>query len=397
MRLAPFESVEKAFFSKILNYLQHGSLIIEFWDGDVKAFGAGDPVVNLSIKKPAVLRELLFHPSLGFGEAYMNGDVEVSDLRAFLKIVNLNNETISKLVSNKVQINFHKNHKKNQEKFIRHHYDLGNNFFKLWLDTSMTYSCAYFQKLDDSLETAQDQKREYILKKLNLQEGMTLLDIGSGWGQLLIHAAKKYNIKGLGITLSQEQYEHAKERAKQEEVAHLITFEIINYQDLVKRSFAFDRIVSVGMFEHVGKDNFDTYFSAVHKLLKDGGVTVLHTISSQNSGGTDPWMDKYIFPGGYLPSPEQVMHYSSAYNLRFLDYENLRLHYAKTLDEWSNRFYKHKDQVLQMYDDVFYRMWDLYLNGSSASFRYGNLDLSQFIFSKGINNELPLTREYLYL
>jgi cyclopropane-fatty-acyl-phospholipid synthase len=262
----------------------------------------------------------------------------------------------------------------------------------------MTYSCAYFKTPKDTLERAQSQKVDHLLKKLQLKKGQRLLDIGSGWGTLLIRAAQECGVTGLGITLSQEQLDHSQAEAKRLGLDNKIKFELINYQDLAEREPAesFDRIISVGMYEHVGRNNQKLYFEAVAKLLKPGTISVLHTINNQDSQGNNPWIDKYIFPGGHIPSLQSIIEELSKHNLHIFDYENLRMHYAKTLDEWWRRFEKYKNTVIKMYDERFYRMWRLYLASSSASFRYNDLELAQIVFTKGLNNDLPLTREYLY-
>jgi cyclopropane-fatty-acyl-phospholipid synthase len=280
-----------------------------------------------------------------------------------------------------------------QKEQIQHHYDLGNDFYKLWLDASLTYSCAYFRDPDDSLETAQEQKFAYLLRKLHLRDGQRVLDIGSGWGALMITAAKVYGIHGLGVTLSEEQLRRSREAAKEAGVDNRITFELCDYRELAPRGEKFDRIISVGMFEHVGRGNHRHYYDAVAKMLPDGGVSVLHTISSEVEEPTDRWIEKYIFPGGHIPSTREIVAALPRHNLRLIDYENLRLHYAMTLDEWQRRYERNREIVTDMFDERFYRMWDLWLASSAAAFRYGAYNLSQFVLTKGVNNDLPLTRE----
>jgi cyclopropane-fatty-acyl-phospholipid synthase len=280
-----------------------------------------------------------------------------------------------------------------QKEQIQHHYDLGNDFYLLWLDASLTYSCAYFRDPDDSLETAQEQKIAYLLRKLHLREGHRLLDIGSGWGALMITAAKVYGIHGLGVTLSEEQLSRSREAAKEAGVDDQITFELCDYRDLAARGEKFDRIISVGMFEHVGRPNHKRYYSAVASMLAMGGVSVLHTISSEVEEPTDRWIEKYVFPGGYIPSTREIVAALPGHNLRLIDYENLRLHYAMTMEEWQRRYERNREEVTKMFDERFYRMWHLWLASSAAAFRYGAYNLSQFVLTKGINNDLPLTRE----
>jgi cyclopropane-fatty-acyl-phospholipid synthase len=260
----------------------------------------------------------------------------------------------------------------------------------------MLYTCAYFKNPQMSLEDAQKAKIEHILKKLQLKRGDTLLDIGSGWGNLLFSAVKKYGVEGVGITLSQEQLKYCRQQSKKMGLSKKLQFKLMNYQDLDPNKYQFDRIVSVGMFEHVGKENMWTYMKCVHDLLREDGLSVLHTITKQDELPAPRWLDKYIFPGGYIPSIRSIIDLLPDYDFRLLDVENLRINYSLTLDEWLKRFDKNKEIISQMYDDKFVRMWRLWLASSSVSFKYGENDLMQIIFSKGVNNHLPINREYLY-
>ena len=391
--------LEKTLLDRALRLIKVGSIRVTYWTGETITYGTGEEYAHLTIHKAKIVRALARNITLGFGEAYMNGDLDFEgDLAKIGKLATDNKRAMGSLMklrpffSRKLKTN----DKKHQAKQIQHHYDLGNAFYKMWLDETMTYSCAYFKKPTDSLEQAQAQKLDHVLKKLQLKSGMTLLDIGSGWGQLLIKAAQDYGVTGHGITLSEEQFKLSTAKIKKLGLADKIKIELINYQDLAKRDMVFDRIVSVGMFEHVGRGNHSDYFRCVDKMLKPGGITVLHTITNQVDEASDPWIDKYIFPGGFLPSIGLVTRIYPQYEWQLLDYENLRLHYAMTLQEWRERYEGNKDKVVDLYGEKFYRMWNLYLAGSESGFRWGDLGLSQFVFSKGVNNDLPLTREHLY-
>jgi len=390
-------SVEKTLLDKLLSHMKSGGVRVTYWDGTTVKYGPDKPLLHVTVHSPKAVRAIARHTSVGFGESYMDGLIDVKGPIDQVNRMSIENTPTNKVLR-KVRLRRAKNSNRRgrQRGYIAHHYDIGNDFYKLWLDKSMTYSCAYFRKPSDSLEKAQSQKVDHILRKLQLKKGMHLLDIGSGWGTLLIRAAKEYGVTGVGVTLSRNQRAHAEEAAKKAGVDKLVKFELLNYQDLAERGDKFDRIVSVGMFEHVGKGNQPKYFSAIDKMLKPQGLSVLHTISHAHETPTDPWIDKYIFPGGYLPTVGQVVNQLPRYNFYLADYENLRMHYAMTLDEWLRRFELHKKEVLDMYDERFYRMWRLYLGSSSAAFRYGDLSLSQFVFTKGQNNDLPLTREFLY-
>jgi cyclopropane-fatty-acyl-phospholipid synthase len=244
----------------------------------------------------------------------------------------------------------------------------------------MSYSCAYFKSPEDSLEQAQLQKIDHTLKKLQLQPGETLLDIGSGWGWLMIRAVQQYGVKATGITLSEEQ----------------VKVEIMDYRDLAKSGRKFDKIVSVGMFEHAGRDNFPSYMNSVQSLLNEQGIMLLHTITRPLEEPVHPWITTNIFPGGYIPSLREIIHLLPEYDFHAMDIESLRMHYAMTLDQWSLRYSNHIDKVRELYGERFVRMWDLYLKTSASSFRVGGLGLHQILFSKGINNSLNMTRDYIY-
>ena len=391
--------LEKSLLNRALRLIRVGSLRVTYWTGETITCGSGDEYFHLTIHKARAIRAMIRNMTLGFGESYMNGDIDIEGDMAMVGRLATDNKRamgslsrLSKLAPPKLKAN----KKRKQASQIQHHYDLGNDFYKLWLDESMTYSCAYFKTPQDTLEQAQIQKLDHILKKLQLKPDMTLLDIGSGWGQLLIKAAQVYGTRGYGITLSEEQFKLSTARIKELGLEDKITIELVNYQDLAKRDIAYDRVVSVGMFEHVGRGNHKKYFKSVKTLLKPGGITVLHTITNQTDASSDPWIDRYIFPGGFLPSVKTVVSISPKYDFQLLDYENLRLHYAMTLHEWRMRYEKNEEKVVEAYGEKFYRMWRLYLAGSESGFRWDDLGLSQFVFSKGIDNDLPLTREHLY-
>lgn len=283
-----------------------------------------------------------------------------------------------------------------QAEDVRHHYDLGNDFFSLWLDETMSYSCAYFQQPEDSLEQAQRQKIDHTLRKLQLQPGESLLDIGSGWGTLIITAAQKYGVTAVGLTLSREQYKETKRRISDLGLIGQVDVHLEDYRNLHNYNGAFDKVVSVGMFEHVGKENHRHYFAAVAGVLKPGGIALLHTITQPTETALNPWLSRYIFPGGYVPSLREIVAQLPDHGFHPIDVESMRLHYAMTLDHWSERFENNVDAVRNMFDEPFVRMWRLYLRSCAASFRWSGLDIHQLLFTKGLNNDLPLTRSHLY-
>jgi cyclopropane-fatty-acyl-phospholipid synthase len=389
--------LEKALINRVAEHIKVGAVDVTYWDGHTKHYGHGDSRLHIFFKHPRAIRAILRNMTLGFGESYMSGDIELEgSVIEVGRIVSENAASFSNLALNRITRIAERNRPRRQASQIQRHYDLGNDFYKLWLDDSMTYSCAYFRTPKDTLEQAQSHKLDHILRKLQLSKGQRLLDIGSGWGQLLIRAAKDYGVSGHGITLSTQQHKLSQQKAAELGLGHLVTFELINYQDLAKQGLIFDRIVSVGMYEHVGRGNHKAYFSAVNRMLKPAGISVLHTITNEKETPNDPWMDKYIFPGGYIPSLRETICRLPEHDFRLQDYENLRVHYANTTEEWLGRCDAHKDDIIAMYDEKFYRMWRFYLGASVSGFRYGDLSLSQLVFTKGLNNNLPLTREFLY-
>ena len=357
--------------------------------------GEGEPTFTVNFKTAIPVSDLLSSTSLALGEAYMDKNLEiegdlysvlnyfVSQLRKF----STDRNTLKKLFFPSVS-------KKNQAKEVTSHYDIGNDFYKLWLDETMSYSCGYFKNPDDTLYQAQVNKVDYILQKLHLEEGMSLLDIGCGWGFLLIEAARKYKIHGMGITLSHEQHAEFKRRIEEQGLGDLLTVELMDYRDLPNSGMKFDRVVSVGMVEHVGRENYSLFNDCVRDVLNDGGVYLLHFISALKESPGDAWIKKYIFPGGVIPSLREMIHTMAEDNFHVLDVENLRIHYSKTLLCWLENYKEHMEEISKMFDERFIRMWELYLASCAATFYNGNTDLHQILVTKGVNNELPITRWY---
>lgn len=357
--------------------------------------GEGEPTFTVNLRNMISLADLTRSTSLALGEAYMDGDLEIEgDLYQALTMFMGQMGKFSKDEKALKNLIFFSTSKKKQEQEVRSHYDLGNDFYKLWLDETMSYSCGYFLHEDDTLYQAQVNKVDYILKKLYLQEGMTLLDIGCGWGFLLIEAAKKYGVHGTGITLSVEQHKEAQERIAALGLQDLVTIELMDYRDLPKYAKQFDRVVSVGMVEHVGRENYQRFMDCVNQVMKPGGLFLLHFISGLKEHPGDPWIKKYIFPGGVVPSLREMISCAAEDQFHTLDVENLRLHYNRTLRCWLKNYYDHLDEVRQMFDERFVRMWELYLASCAATFYTGVIDLHQILMSKGINNDLPMVRWY---
>ncbi|CCO08156.1 SAM-dependent methyltransferase [Desulforamulus hydrothermalis] len=376
-----------------------GNFTVTFWDGETCRYGQGPPVVSFIFHKPLDTTFNLDKPLLSLGEAYMDGYWDFTgEFTEIIRIIEENKELLKPAGLTGKITGFIQSvtAKRQQKQNIEHHYDLGNDFFSLWLDETLSYSCAYFKNPDDTLYQAQINKIDHTLKKLQLKPGERLLDIGCGWGWLVIRAAQQYGVRALGITLSDQQYAAAGRRVKELGLAGQVEIRLASYQDLSEQEQQFDKIVSVGMFEHVGRDNLPRYMEQVNKLLVPGGLSLLHTITGMTEEPVNDWMEKYIFPGGYIPSLREIIWLLPLYRFHLLHAESLRLHYAKTLDHWYNNFSRCVAKVREKFDERFVRMWSLYLRGCAASFRVSGLDIYQLLFSKGLNNNLPMDYGFIY-
>lgn len=379
----------------VKNYLQN-IIPVPFQiesDGDIDKIGNGTPEFTVKMRGELDKKALMTSTSLALGEAYMRGDIDVD--RDLFEVLDLFMGQMGKFTSDKsaLQKIIHTSRsKKNQKTEVQCHYDIGNDFYRLWLDETMSYSCAYFKSENDTLYRAQVNKAEHILEKLHLQEGMTLLDIGCGWGFLLKMAAKKYGVRGLGITLSEEQYEKFRRDIEEEGLQDVLEVRLMDYRDLEKSGLRFDRAVSVGMMEHVGRGNYELFLRNVDAVLKPGGLFLLHYISALKEHPGDAWVKKYIFPGGMIPSLREIINIMPDFNFYTLDVESLRRHYSRTLLCWRENYLQHREQIEKEKGIEFARMWELYLAACAATFHNGIIDLHQILMSKGINNDLPMIR-----
>ena len=363
--------------------------------GKTHHIGEGNPTFLVNLKEDIGSNELITSTSLALGEAYMKGNLDIEGdlfeaLDHFLGQMGKFSSDHSKLK----KLMFSSPSKKNQEKEVTSHYDIGNDFYSLWLDDTMSYSCGYYKTEEDTLYEAQCNKVERILQKLCLKKDMTLLDIGCGWGYLLIRAAKEYGVNGVGITLSKEQKKIFEERIEAEGLTGKVSVELMDYRDLEKCGKTFDRVVSVGMVEHVGREHYELFVKNAEAVLKPGGLLLLHYISALKEYPGDPWMKKYIFPGGMVPSLREMIHILSEHQFYTLDVESLRRHYYKTLRHWEHNFNENRSEIQEKMGGEFVRMWDLYLNACAATFHNGIIDLHQILVSKGVNNQIPMTRWY---
>ncbi|TYB80668.1 SAM-dependent methyltransferase [Maritimibacter fusiformis] len=396
--------MRSVFLDHLLSHIvQVGTLRVTFADGRTKRYGQGEPELGVTVKDPRLPGRILRSPNLAVGEAYMDGtfEVENDDLRAFFDfmIPNINRAgapwfqrplDLGRMMARrfrqfapvgKAQAN------------VAHHYDLSGELYDLFLDADRQYSCAYFAREDMTLDEAQEAKKQHIAKKLLIEPGMRVLDIGCGWGGMALTLARDYGAKVVGVTLSREQHAVAVRRAEEAGLSDRVEFRLTDYRQVPE---SFDRIVSVGMFEHVGVPHYDEYFRFVRDHLSDDGLALIHSIGHVGPPNeSDPWIVKYIFPGGYTPALSEMQRAVDRAELVSTDIEVLRLHYAKTLGHWYERFMANEDKARALYDERFVRMWRYYLLSMEASFRVGTLLVYQVQIGKHMT-AAPITRDYLY-
>lgn len=369
---------------------------VNYWDGESEVYGEGTPEVTITFKESVPVKEIMRNASIALGEAYMDGRIQIDG--SIQKLVKAAYDSAESFFYNSKLKKFlpKQSHSEKISKYdVQSHYDLGNDFYRLWLDPTMTYSCAYFEHKDDNLEQAQMNKVRHIIKKLDPQQGKTLLDIGCGWGTLMLTAAKEFGLKVAGITLSEEQYKFVKQRIADEGLEDKAEVYLEDYRELKHEPF--DYITSVGMFEHVGEENLGTYFKTIAKYLSNDGVALIHGITRQQGGAYNGWINQYIFPGGYIPGLNENLKHIIDAGMQVFDVETLRRHYQHTLEIWDENFKNHEDEISEKMDEKFTRMWDLYLQACAASFESGNIDCIQYLISKGPSGKnLPRTRDYIY-
>ena len=396
-------SITNQVLDTLLEQVRGGCFAVTYKGGATKRYGSGEPQFTVCFKDDHVLDLVGEDMLTTFGEAYMDGRVDVEGDLAELIALALRSGSLSSFTQRTRglagvalrAVGGLRSLVREQDN-IKHHYDLGNDFFRLWLDESLTYSCAYFRQPSDTLERAQRQKMDHTLQKLRLRPNETLLDIGCGWGSLVMRAAEQYGVNATGITLSEEQHAGANAAIQQRGLQDTASVRLVNYSALPREGEQFDKIVSVGMIEHVGKENLLGFVESLEKLLKPGGLALLHFISGVKEGPTNQWIEKYIFPGGYIPTLPEIGLHLAARDFRVWDVENLAPHYHLTLEHWSGRFERVVPTVLEKFDERFVRMWRLYLRTSSAAFREGAVEVHQMLVSRGQPSDLPLTRGDIY-
>ena len=388
---------------------KHGSLTLHLPSGKTLQLGDGTGApVEVTMHDPALTRKIMANPDMAVGEAYMNGGMTIKgdDIYGFLALAvrnmgrngeRFNNPTsLQKFMqtARKVlrKVSQHNPIGRAQEN-VAHHYDLSDELYELFLDEDKQYSCGYYKSPDDTLEMAQAQKKAHIADKLCLKPGMRVLDIGCGWGGMGLTLARDYGVNVVGVTLSKEQHKVAVKRAKAEGLEDQVEFRLQDYRHV---KGPFDRIVSVGMFEHVGVPHYREYFDHIRNFLTPDGVALIHTIGrAAPPNVTSPWVAKYIFPGGYVPALSEVAPIIEDANLITTDIEVWRIHYADTLRDWRARFEANIDKAEAIYDARFCRMWRYYLVAAELTFRLDRQVVFQFQITKA-QDAVPLTRDYLY-
>lgn len=389
---------EKLLLTRMLRAIGDPPVQIVLWNGHRITGRDGGTVARVLIRDRGALLKLVSDPELYFGELYASRRIEIQgDLLAFLEAVyrvwplSSNRMTGIKLFS--PFRDARRNTISGSRRNIQHHYDIGNDFYKLWLDERMVYTCAYFHSPRASLEEAQFAKLDHVCRKLRLRPGEKVLEVGCGWGALALHMARHYGVTVKAYNISTEQIGFARKRALAEGLGGLVEFIEDDYRNA---RGDFDAFASVGMLEHVGTDNYRELGTVIDRSLKDNGRGLIHTIGLNYPRPMDAWTERNIFPGACPPSLAQMMQIFEPFDFSVLDVENLRLHYAKTLEHWLQRYENSIERVREMFDEEFARAWRLYLAGSLTAFKTGGMQLFQVSFSRADDNEIPWTRQYLY-
>jgi len=393
-------SYERWLIAKFLRMAGNPPVRFQLWNDEIIESDLSAASFTLRLADPKALYQLVSNPNLAFGDLYSSGRLEVegdlSDLMtALYRTVHKAGEKWPKWLEA-----VWRNHNprstsvSDARENIHHHYDLGNEFYKLWLDhADMQYTCAYYESPDLSLEQAQLAKLEHVCRKLRLQPGQSVVEAGCGWGGLARYMARQYGVKVHAYNISREQLAFARAEAEKQGLSHLIEYIEDDYRNIEGQ---YDAFVSIGMLEHVGKDHYGEMARVIRRSLKPEGMALLHSIGRNRPMLMNAWIEKRIFPGAYPPSIGEFMSICESGDFSVLDVENLRLHYAATLEHWMERFEGVQDQVTELYDAHFTRAWHMYLAGSIAAFRAGSLQLFQVVFTHGDNNNLLPTRKHLY-
>lgn len=394
MFLAP----DKLLLTKMLRAIGDPPVQLVLWNGQAISNHRGNEVARVLIRDRGALFKLVTDPELYFGEMYSAQRIDIQGslldfLAAVYRVWPLHSQN---KIGKKLLAPFYdarRNTLDGSRRNIHHHYDIGNDFYRLWLDERMVYTCAYFPEPDTSLADAQLAKFDHVCRKLCLRPGDQVVEAGCGWGSLALHMARHYGVKVTAYNISSEQIGFARQRAQAEGLDGQVEFIEDDYRNV---SGEFDAFVSVGMLEHVGTDHYQELGAVIDRSLKGDGRGLIHTIGLNFPRQMDAWTQRHIFPGACPPSLGQMMQIFEPFDLSVLDVENLRLHYAKTLEHWLQRYEDNVERVTEMFDPAFVRAWRLYLAGSLTAFKMGGMQLFQVSFARAGNNHIPWTRQYLY-
>ncbi len=390
-----FSALERSLLARILNAFGSPPVQVVLWNGVSIPGNQQNMAGRVFIRDRGALLKLALDPELYFGELYSEKRIEVEgNLLEFLDAVFRTwPVTVRGTIGRRLLAPVRRNTLSGSRDNIHHHYDIGNGFYKLWLDERMIYTCAYFPRPDMSLEEAQLAKMDHICRKLRLRPGEAVVEAGCGWGALAMHMAKHYGVKVHAYNISKEQIAYARQRARSEGLEGRVKFIQDDYRNVFGK---FDAFVSVGMLEHVGTDHYEALGDVIDRSLKESGRGLIHSIGFNYPRLMDAWTERHIFPGANPPSLAQMMRIFEPFDLSVLDVENLRLHYAKTVEHWLQRYEANAGRVKEMFDEKFLRAWRLYLAGAVTTFSTGDMQLFQVIFARAGNNGVPWSRHYLY-
>lgn len=396
-RQSPPTAIEKMLMRLILKSLGEPEIRVILWDGEPLEPAPDAPAIIL--RERSSLWRLLYYPTLHFGDDYSAGRIEIEGgLEPFLNRFYTAYHSLPKpMHALQKALNTYRRLRGNPPvqavDNISHHYDIGNDFYRLWLDEEMVYTCAYYANGITSLEAAQQAKMEHVCRKLRLKPGETVVDAGCGWGALASYMARHYGVKVRAFNISHEQITFAREKARAEGLEGRVEYVEDDYRNI---SGQYDAFVSIGMLEHVGSSHYQELGALINRSLTDVGRGLIHSIGQNQSLPTSTWTQRRIFPGGYIPTLSEISNILAPYDFSIVDVENLRPHYTQTLRDWLARFEQQREKVRSMYDDAFVRAWRLYLTGSITNFASGHLQLYQVLFNRLGNQAMPGTREDIY-
>ena len=391
-------ALERWVVRQIARKVGEPDIAIALWDGADVYRPSGECRGRIVFRDRGALFSVVFSPELGFGDAFSTGRIEVEgDLVDVLARCYRSTDRAGSTAGKRSVLGRlprpRSNTTSGSRRHIQYHYDLGNDFYRLWLDRDMVYTCAYYDTPDASLERAQRAKLDHVCRKLMLRPGQDVIEAGCGWGSLALHMARDYGVRVRAFNISKEQIAYARERAAREGLDGMVEFVLDDYRSIDGTCDAF---VSVGMLEHVGVRNYQALGAVIARTLKPTGLALIHSVGRNRPTPVNAWLEQRIFPGSYPPSLREMMAIFEPFNFSIIDVENLRLHYARTLQEWLARFDRAVDTVRAMYDEEFIRAWRLYLAGCSAAFYANSIQLFQVVFAPPANNDVPWTRAHVY-